>query len=323
MKQFGTITATASTLPETVITNHDLTRLMETSDEWISSRTGIKERRIAVDQTTSDLCFETAKKLLDQRNLLPEQLDFIIVATMSPDYLTPSVAVQIQGRLGASNAMGFDISAACSGFVYAMSLGEKLIRCGASCGLVIGGETLSKLIDWTDRSTAVLFGDGAGGVLLEATTTQHLLAENLQADGTRYTSLTAGGKGNKNPFYKEESESSYYLQMDGRAIFDFAVRDVANNIKDTLQHQEAHEVDYLLLHQANQRIIEKIARKVKLPKEKFLVNMTKYGNTSAASIPILLDEAVKQDVIQLGSDQTILFAGYGGGLTWGSLLYRM
>lgn len=320
MEQFGEITATASILPEKIIANDDLSKMMETSNEWIISRTGIRERRCVTDQETSDLCYLVAEKIIKERVLDPKDLDFILVATMSPDYTTPSVAVQVQGRLGAIKAIAFDLSAACSGFVYALSMAEKLIRCGSSKGLVISGETLSKLIDWSDRSTAVLFGDGAGGVLLEKNPKQKLLKENLAADGTRGTSLTAGYHPNQSPVYLEDSGGSFYIKMIGRDIFDFAVRDVAANIqeiiKDTL-------VDYLLLHQANLRIIEKIARKVKIPQAKFLTNMDKYGNTSAASIPILLDEAVRNGKIILGSGQKILFTGYGGGLTWGSILMEL
>ncbi|MFS0930244.1 beta-ketoacyl-ACP synthase III [Enterococcus durans] len=320
MEQFGTITATASVLPEKIITNEDLSKMMDTSDEWIATRTGIRQRRCVTDQETSDLCYFVAEKLLKKRNIVASELDFIIVATMSPDYATPSVAVQVQGKIGAMRAIAFDISAACSGFVYALSLAEKLIRCGSKKGLVIGGETLSKLIDWSDRTTAVLFGDGAGGVLLEAGNEQKLLAEHLAADGTRGTSLTAGYHHNASPIYTEDSEGSFYLKMVGRDIFDFAVRDVAKNIKEIIKDEP---VDYLLLHQANLRIIEKIARKVKVPQEKFLTNMDKYGNTSAASIPILLDEAVTSGRITLGKKQKVVFTGYGGGLTWGSILMEL
>jgi 3-oxoacyl-[acyl-carrier-protein] synthase-3 len=320
MEQFGTITATASVLPEKIITNDDLSKMMDTSDEWISSRTGIKQRRCVTDQETSDLCYLVAEQLIKKRNIDPVELDFIIVATMSPDFATPSVAVQVQGKLGAIKAFAFDISAACSGFVYALSLAEKMIRCGSSKGLVIGGETLSKMIDWSDRSTAVLFGDGAGGILLEAGPKQKLIAEHLAADGTRGTALTAGYHSNHSPVYSKNSESSFYLKMIGRDIFDFAVRDVAKNIKDITQNVP---IDYLLLHQANLRIIEKIARKVKIPQEKFLTNMDKYGNTSAASIPILLDEAVASGKIKLGQKQKVVFTGYGGGLTWGSILMEL
>ena len=188
---FGKITATASYVPEKIVTNDDLSNLMDTSDEWIHSRTGIKKRRVAVGET-----------LLQDAQLSAESLDFILVATITPDFNTPAVACQVQGAIGAVNAFAFDISAACAGFVYALSMAEKLIRTGAKKGLVIGGEVLSKVLDWNDRSTAVLFGDGAGGLLLEASSEQHLLKESLKADGTRGMSLTSGFRTNENPFSK-------------------------------------------------------------------------------------------------------------------------
>ncbi|MDH6363640.1 3-oxoacyl-[acyl-carrier-protein] synthase-3 [Enterococcus sp. PF1-24] len=319
MESYGRISATASYVPEKVVTNDDLASIMDTSDEWIYSRTGIKERRCVTNQTTSDLCIEVAKKLLAKQKLSPESLDFIIVATMSPDYTSPSVACMVQGAIGAKNALAFDISAACSGFVYALATGDKFIRTGSKRGLIIGGETISKILNWQDRSTAVLFGDGAGGVLMEADSQKHLLKENLMADGTRSAALTAGEFANNSPFWQGETVSDYYLQMNGRDIFDFATRDVVKNILATVA-DEKDEVDFYLLHQANQRIIEKIARKLKVPSERFLMNMGSYGNTSAASIAILLDEMVAQKKIQIGSNQKLVLTGYGGGLTWGSLL---
>ncbi len=200
MNMFGKITATASYVPDKIVTNDDLSHLMDTSDEWIYSRTGIKERRISVGENTSDLCGKVAVKLLDEANVNPEELDFILVATITPDFNTPAVACQVQGMIGATNAFAFDISAACAGFVYALSMAEKLIRTGSKKGLVIGGEVLSKVLDWEDRSSAVLFGDGAAGVLIEASTKQHIIKESLKADGTRGMSLTSGFRSNQNPF---------------------------------------------------------------------------------------------------------------------------
>lgn len=325
MNQYGKITATAMYVPKKCVTNDDLAQIMDTSDEWIQSRTGIKERHVVVEENTSDLCLKTAEKLLGESGCQPENLDFIIVATMTPDFATPAVACQVQGQLGATNAMAFDISAACSGFVYALALGEKLIRGGAQAGIVIGGETLSKVVDWQDRSTAVLFGDGAGGVLLEADSEPHLLAERLQADGSRGLSLTSSYRQNTSPFYTKEETGNPYLTMIGRDIFDFAVRDVPANIRQLLTEtdMELADVDYFLLHQANGRMIDKIARKLKVPREQFFTNMGKYGNTSAASIPILLDESVKSGKLTLGSNQTVVLTGFGGGLTWGSVLYKL
>ena len=246
-------------VPENCVTNHQLSEMMDTSDEWIHSRTGISERRIVTQENTSDLCHQVAKQLLEKSGKQASEIDFILVATVTPDFNMPSVACQVQGAIGATEAFAFDISAACSGFVYALSMAEKLVLSGRyQTGLVIGGETFSKMLDWTDRSTAVLFGDGAAGVLIEAAETPHFLNEKLQADG-----------------------------------------------------------------QANVRIIDKIARKTKISREKFLTNMDKYGNTSAASIPILLDEAVENGTLILGSQQRVVLTGFGGGLTWGSLLLTL
>lgn len=317
MNMFGKITATASYVPEKIVTNDDLSNLMDTSDEWIHSRTGIKRRRVAVGENTSDLCIRVAQTLLQDAELSAESLDFILVATITPDFNTPAVACQVQGAIGAVNAFAFDISAACAGFVYALSMAEKLIRTGAKKGLVIGGEVLSKVLDWNDRSTAVLFGDGAGGLLLEASSEQHLLKESLKADGTRGMSLTSGFRTNENPFSQNAPAYSACMQMIGREIFDFATRDVVASINDLTQDEA---IDYFLLHQANSRILDKVARKLKQPREKFLQNMQDYGNTSAASIPLLLDEEIKRGTLSLGSGQKVVFSGFGGGLTWGTML---
>lgn len=317
MNMFGKITATASYVPEKIVTNDDLSNLMDTSDEWIHSRTGIKRRRVAVGENTSDLCIRVAQTLLQDAQLSAESLDFILVATITPDFNTPAVACQVQGAIGAVNAFAFDISAACAGFVYALSMAEKLIRTGAKKGLVIGGEVLSKVLDWNDRSTAVLFGDGAGGLLLEASSEQHLLKESLKADGTRGMSLTSGFRTNENPFSQNAPAYSACIQMIGREIFDFATRDVVASINDLIQDEA---IDYFLLHQANSRILDKVARKLKQPREKFLQNMQDYGNTSAASIPLLLDEEIKRGTLSLGSGQKVVFSGFGGGLTWGTML---
>ncbi|MEI5993320.1 beta-ketoacyl-ACP synthase III [Candidatus Enterococcus mansonii] len=319
MEQHAKILCTSRYVPENKVSNQLLSTMMDTSDEWISSRTGIQSRNIVIDENTSDLCIKVAEKLLEKSDRKAEELDFIIVATMTPDYGTPSVACLVQGGISATQAFAFDISAACSGFVYALSLGEKLIRTGKRLGMIIGGETLSKVIDWQDRSTAVLFGDGAAGVLLETSNEPHFLNEKLQADGQRAKSLTSGYLENKSPFYKGASESSGYLQMAGRDIYDFSLNDVTNNIQEIIEE----DVDYLLLHQANKRIIEKISKKINVPREKFLTNMEHNGNTSAASIPLLLDESVEQGVLQLGSKQKIVLTGYGGGLTWGSILLTL
>lgn len=317
------ITATASYVPENIVTNDDLAQIMDTSDEWIHSRTGIKERRISLKENTSDLCYEVAQQLLARTATDPLELDFILVGTITPDFLTPSTACLVQGRLGAANAFAFDLTAACSGFVYALSMADKLIRTGSKKGLVIGGEVLSKVLDWEDRGTAVLFGDGAAGVLLEATGDQPLIQrESLKADGTRGMSLTSGYVPNQNPYHQDEAIKSPNMQMAGRDIFDFATRDVVKAIAETVG-EEKDDVDYYLLHQANSRILDKVARKLKVPREKFPQNMDRYGNTSGASVPLLLDELVTNGTLSLGSKQKLVLSGFGGGLTWGTLLLTL
>lgn len=323
MMKHSRITATASYAPEKIVTNDDLAMIMETSDEWIFSRTGIKERRIATDENTSDLCVKVAQQLLEDAKLPADQLDFILVATITPDFLTPSTACLVQGKIGAKNAFAFDLTAACSGFVYALSMGDKLIRTGSRRGIVIGAEVFSKVLDWQDRGTAVLFGDAAAGVLLTDEGTKPLITkEALKADGSRGLSLTSGYIPNNNPYRQPEDHFKSEIQMDGRAIFDFATRDVVKAI-DELVAEDKEQVDYFLLHQANTRILDKVARKLKVPREKFPQNMDRYGNTSAASVPLLLDELIKKGTLSLGSQQQLVLSGFGGGLTWGSLMLTL
>ncbi|MDN6585666.1 MAG: ketoacyl-ACP synthase III [Enterococcus sp.] len=316
---FGKIIATARYLPERVVTNDDLAEWMETSDEWIQSRTGIKQRHIAEVENTSDMCAQVAKKLISKATIDPMSLDFIIVATMSPDYTSPSVACQVQGQIGAKQAMAFDVTAACAGFVYAVATAENFIRGGMKRGIVIGGEKISKLLDWQDRSSAVLFGDGAAGILLEASEEPSIIKQMLRSDGERASSLTSGFRKNSNIFH-EEPETNTALAMDGRGIWNFALNDVTKSLKEFIADES---VDYYLLHQANKRIIEKIARKMNEPIEKFPMNLMNYGNTSAASIPILLDELVEANVLSLNSNQKVVLTGYGGGLSWGNLLIQL
>lgn len=322
---FAKISQVAHYVPEQVVTNEDLAQIMDTSDEWIRSRTGIGQRRISQDQSTSDLALEVAKQLLAKAHLNPLELDFIIVATITPDSLMPSTAARVQAGLGAEKAFAFDLTAACAGFTFALSMGQKLIESGSYAkGLILGAETLSKVLDWSDRSTAVLFGDGAGGVLLEQASSQHFLAESLNSDGSRGQGLTSSLTSLNSP-YSQKGEDQPYLTMDGRAIFDFAIRDVSKSILDLLSASaiDKEQLDYLLLHQANRRILEKMSKKMGIALEKFPANMMSYGNTSAASIPILLSECVADGRIRLDGSQTILLSGFGGGLTWGSLIVKM
>jgi len=317
MVSYGRITATASYLPPKVVTNDDLAKVMETSDEWIASRTGIRQRHIAENENTSDLCIHVANILLQKARKQSSDLDFIIIATMTPDYQTPSVACMVQGAIQATNAYAFDISVACSGFVYALSLANKLIQTGAKCGLVIGGEVLSKMLDWQDRSTAVLFGDGGAGVVLEASDQPMIVKEKLYSNGSLGQALTSGLVETT-----DYQKTVHPLQMEGRAIFDFATRTVVQSVKELLA-DEAQSVDYFLLHQANARILDIFAKKLQVPREKFLQNIQHYGNTSAATIPLLLDEAVGDGTIILGGKQKIILTGFGGGLTWGNLLLQV
>lgn len=324
---FAKLTATAHYAPEQVVTNDDLSQIMETSDEWIASRTGIRQRHIVQDENTSDLAANVGQQLLAKASLAAEDLDFIIVATVSPDGNMPSTASLVQAKLGASKAFAFDLTAACSGFVYALSVADKLITSGAyRNGIVIGAEVLSKIVDWSDRSTSVLFGDGAGGVLLQAVSeTPMILAESLKSDGNRGMSLTSNLTQPKSPFSISDTTDDLFLKMDGRAIFDFAVRDVPKNILESLEKADLSpdDIDYLFLHQANSRILDKLARKIKTDRSKFLQNMQEYGNTSAASIPILLSEAVDADTIKLDGSQKLVLTGFGGGLTWGTLVVKI
>lgn len=325
MRTFTRISHAAHYVPEQIVSNDDLAQLMDTSDEWIASRTGIRSRRIVNAEQTSDLASQVAQQLLEKSGYKAEEIDFIIVATITSDSAMPSAAARVQATIGAKNAFAYDLVAACSGFVFALSTAEKLISSGVyQRGIVIGAEVLSKIVDWTDRSTAVLFGDGAGGVLLEACSEPHFLAEINRTDGSRGSSLTSGSKALQSPF-SESGVDQISLQMDGRAIFEFALRDVTRTIKELLEDQglDGDSVDYFLLHQANIRILDKMAKKLGLDRNKFPANMMSYGNTSAASIPILLSECVADGRIRLDGSQTVVLAGFGGGLTWGTLLLKL
>lgn len=319
---FAKISQVAHYVPDQVVSNDDLAEIMDTSDEWISSRTGILRRHISRDETTSDLAAVVAQRLLAKANLDAEEIDFIVVATITPDSLMPSTAARVQANIGASRAFAFDLTAACSGFVFALATAEKYISSGMyQRGIVIGSETLSKVLDWSDRSTSVLFGDGAGGVLLEASDQKSFLAESLFTDGSRGSSLESCYLGLSSP-YSEEVTDRRYLTMDGRAVFDFAIRDVTKSIQKIIADasMEAEEIDYFLLHQANDRMLDKMSKKLGVSREKIPANMMEYGNTSAASIPILLSECVENYRIKMDGSQKILLTGFGGGLTWGTLL---
>ncbi|MGQ7601824.1 beta-ketoacyl-ACP synthase III [Streptococcus suis] len=325
MRNHAKISQVAHYLPKKIVTNDDLAQRMETSDEWIRSRTGIGQRHIVTGETTSDLASQVARKLLEKSQLDASEIDFIIVATITPDASMPSTAAMVQAAIGAKKAFAYDLVAVCSGFVFALSTAEKFLASGVyKRGLVIGAETLSRSVDWSDRSTAVLFGDGAGGVLLEACEQPTFLAEILRTDGGRGASLIAGIDQKETPF-STQSRQQPFIQMEGRAIFEFATRDVTATMAELLEQADMTVdcVDYFLLHQANIRILDKMARKLGVAREKFPANMDKYGNTSAASLPILLSECVESGTLRLDGSQTILMAGFGGGLTWGTLLLQL
>ncbi len=314
------ITAVEGYVPEKVVTNDDLSRIVDTSDEWITSRTGIKRRHLSTGENTSQFCINIGKKLLEKTGTAAEDIDIIIVATITPDYATPSVSCQVQTALGCVNAFAFDISAACSGFVYSLGIADKFIKSGQyKKALVFGAETLSKITDWTDRNTCVLFGDGGGGALLEPVEKGGIIAEDLHARGDD-VSLTGRHHVVENMVCKNVEKGHPYLIMDGRAIFNFATRVVPQSVNDILEKTglTLEDIKYIVPHQANSRIIDIVARRLKTDIDKFYINVEEYGNTSAASIPIALSEMSAKGLLEKGD--RIIITGFGAGLTWGSML---
>lgn len=313
---------TGSCLPEKELTNFDMEKIVDTTDEWIQSRTGIKSRRFADDQTaTSDLAYGAALKALEAADITAKDLDMIIVATITPDMHFPSTACIIQDKLGADNASAFDIGAACSGFVYASTIAKQFVESGQSkYVLVIGAETLSKILDFTDRNTCVLFGDGAGAAIIGPVKTGGIVAMDLGAKGSGGKFLTVPAGGSRMPASQETIDNRlHYISMDGSEVFKFAVRIMASSSKTVIEKAgwSIDDLDYLVPHQANIRIINSAGKKLKLPSERVHVNLDKFGNTSAGSVPIALDEAVRSGKIKSG-DKVVLVA-FGGGLTWGAL----
>lgn len=312
-------------IPETIITNEKLSQIVDTSDEWITSRTGISKRCILKEGNTSSMATNVAKSLIEKANINVEDINIIIVATISPDYLTPSTACIVQGEVGAINAVAFDINAACSGFVYALSIADKFLKAGVyKNAIVIGAEVLSKITDWTDRGTCVLFGDGAGGVLLQGSEQENcIIAEDLNADGKSFNAITGGKVPLSNPFTKLKDEQDFFLKMNGREVFNFATKTVPKSIKSVLAKANAtlDEIKYIVPHQANSRIVEVVAKKLGLSMEKFYLNLQNFGNTSAASIPIALAEMIDKKLLKKGDK--IILTGFGGGLTWGSILVKI
>ena len=313
------IIGTGSAVPEQIVTNEDLSKIVETSDEWISSRSGIKERRLAKEETTTSLAILAGKRALENAGIASEEIEVIIVATCTPDYFFPNTACQVQEAIGAKRAVAFDLSAACSGFLFALSTAQAYIKGGIyQKALIIGAETMSKMIDWSDRSTCVLFGDGAGAAVVSAEETG-VLELVQKSDGTGKGVLSCKARETRN-LLNHESETKEYLYMEGQPVFKFAVKTVPECVEEVLKKAEVkkEEIRYYILHQANSRIIQSVAKRLKEPEEKFPMNLSLYGNTSAASIPILLDEMNRNGLLNRG-DKLVL-SGFGAGLTWGAVL---
>ncbi len=325
MKSVG-ILSTGKYVPEKILTNADLEKMVETNDEWIVTRTGMKERHIArEDEASSDLAYEAALIALKKANLAPEDLDLILVATITPDSAFPSTACILQNRLGAKKAAAFDLSAACSGFIYGLASASNFIATGMyKNALVIGAECLSKITDYTDRNTCILFGDGAGAVVLgEVPEGRGFLSFELGADGSGGELLKLAGGGSRMPSSQSTVDNKqHYIYMAGSEVFKFAVRIMGNAAEEALRKAglEKSDIDLLVPHQANIRIIQSAVHRLNLPEEKCMINLHKYGNVSAASIPLALAEADEEGRIKPGD--CVVLVGFGGGLTWGATAIR-
>ena len=323
------ILGSGSYVPAPIMANQDLERSVETSNTWITNRTGIKERRVAPkEEITSSLAIEASKKALEDAEVDAQGLELIILGTCTPDMIFPATACFVQAGLGAKNASAFDLSAGCSGFLYSLSLADSLIRCNRyNTILVIGVEIMTRIVDWTDRNTCVLFGDGAGAVVakgVEAETgTTGILSTHLHCDGNGAKYLYGPGGGTLHPASHDTVDQRlHYIKMDGPETFKGAVKAMTEATKETLlfNHSCSDDIDLFIPHQANRRIIEAVAERVGIPQERTFINVEKYGNTSAASIPLALDEALKQERIREGD--LVLLACFGAGFTWGSALIR-
>ena len=320
------ITGTGSALPGKILTNRELEQIVDTSDEWITTRTGIKERRIAADgEYTSTFAAEAARRALEMAGVHPEEIDLIILSTVTPDFPFPSTACIVQDLLGARNTAAFDLSAACSGFIYGLSVAEKYIRSGASRKiLVIGSETLSRIVDWQDRNTCVLFGDGAGAVVLEAAESggHSLLSTHIFSNGAYWKLLYQPGCGCRNPAsdIRTVEERLVYITMEGNEVFKHAVRSMEEAAVKALDTNALlpSDISLFIPHQANRRIIDATAKRLGFDSDRLFTNLHKYGNTSSASIPIALDEANRQGILECGSK--ILLVSFGGGFAYGSAL---
>lgn len=322
MSPFAHIIGWGMAVPRRVLTNDELSQIVDTNDEWIRSRTGIGERHIAAeDESTATLAFDASVKALQVARLKPDELDLIIVATSSPEYIFPATACVIQDRLGAKKAGAFDLLAACTGFIYALNIATQTIRSGAARNaLVVGAETLSRIVDWKDRNTCVLFGDGAGAFVLQASEeVGGVLSAVMRSDGSGGDLLSLPGGGSRYPATVESvREGLHYIRMNGREVFRFATRVMAQATQDAVEQAEMkiEDIQLVIPHQANERIIETAMRNLKIPMDRCVVNLERYGNTSTASIPIAVCEAVSDG--RLKSGHKVVFVGFGAGLTWGA-----
>ncbi|KLE16675.1 beta-ketoacyl-ACP synthase III [Clostridium sp. C8] len=311
--------------PENIISNKDLENIVDTTDEWITKRTGIKERRISSGEGTVELAYKAAVAALKNSNCGSDDIDLIIVATTSPDKIMPSTACSIQGLLGCNKAVAFDISAACSGFVYSLIVASSLIKgTDKKRALVIGAEVLSRIVDWTDRGTCILFGDGAGAAVIELSNEEEgIVSTCFSSDGgLGEKSLVAGQLELNTPFAKEKISEKRYIEMKGAEVFKFAVSVLPDVVNELLKKadERIENIKYIVPHQANLRIINEAARRLDIDKDKFYINVDKYGNTSAASIPIALSELFEKGLIKRGDK--IIIAAFGGGLTWAGALIK-
>lgn len=319
---YSRITGTGGYLPDRIMTNADLEQLVDTSDEWIRSRTGIAERHIAADnETTCDLAEHAARKAIEAAGISVDQIDLIIIGTTTPDVVFPSTACLLQKRLGIHGCPAFDVQAVCTGFIYALDIADKYIRTGAATtALVIGAETLSRILDWTDRDTCVLFGDGAGAVVLQANDEPGILSSHIHADGAynELLQVPAGVSFNTPKFRAGKA----FIEMQGNEVFKVAVNTLGRIVDETLAANRLHkeDIDWLVPHQANTRIIAATARKLDLPMERVVLTIDQHGNTSAASVPLALDVAVRDARIKRGD--ILMLEAFGGGFTWGATLIK-
>jgi len=325
MTTYARITGTGSYLPEKVLTNKDLEAMVDTNDQWIRERTGILKRHVVVDgETTCDLAEQAARRAIEAAGKTPQDIDLIVLATTTADKIFPSTACLVQQRLDIHGCPAFDVQAVCTGFVYALGVAEKFVKTGSSkCALVIGAETFSRIVDWTDRGTSILFGDGAGAVVLEASDEPGILSTHLHADGAYETLLhVPGGVSRGFENIADAERDPRYTHMKGNEVFKMAVNTLGRIVDETLHANgmKKTDIDWLVPHQANTRIINATARKLNMSMDKVVVTVDQHGNTSAASVPLALDTAVRDGRIQRG--EVVLLEAFGGGFTWGSVLLR-